>query len=288
MRTALVTTVRREHDELVDQVGGLSLGSTVPDFHVVIALADRAVTQGRLPITSDRWETLVDGLPTVKQQLPTARALDLGATTAIHAGAELLIFLEAAAIPGPHLIERTIERVGQGGHRHPVLWYPEIARLHPPGPGGYELANLAARVRVRSQPLLPGVEEVFAQGSAFVSPCFAMTSTDYSVVGGLSTDYVSGKGHDTDLATAVLDAGGNVVRISGATAYVRHQPTAVPDKVQLASVATNANLYYQRWGRWPEVRWLAEMVDAGLVRLDEDGTCVVTGAPAEVMAAERP
>lgn len=289
MRTALVTTVRREHDELVDQVGGISLGSVVPDFHVVIALADRAVTQGRLPITSDRWQTLIDGLPTVKQQLPTARALHLGATTATEAGADLLIFMETTVIPGPLLVERMIERVRQGGHPHPTLWYAEHARLHPPGPGGYELANLAEHVRVRPRPLPPGIEEVFAEGRSFTSPCLAITSDDYAAVGGLVTDYVSGMGHDTDLATAVLAAGGDVVRVTGATAYSRHQPTTVADKVQLASVATNATLYHQRWSRWPEVRWLTELVEADLVALEEDGTCVVrTGAAAEVMAAERP
>lgn len=284
MRTALITTVRREHDELLDQVGGISLGAVVPDFHVVIALADRAVTQGRLPITSDRWETLIDGLPTVKQQLPTARALQLGVTTALEAGAELLIFIEPTSIPDQHLVERFEERVQLGGHPRPVLWYAEVGRLQPPGPGGYELAKLSERVRSQSQLLPPGVEEVYAQGAAFTSPCFAMTREDYATAGGLCTDYVSGLGHDTDLATAVIGAGGDVVRVTGATAYQRHQPTTLPDKVSLASAATNATLYHQRWGAWPEVRWLTELVEAGLVRLQEDGTCVVVSGAAELMA----
>lgn len=286
MKTALITTVRREHDELLDQVGGISLGAAVPDFHVVIALADRAVTQGRLPITSDRWETLVDGLPTVKQQLPTARALHLGATTARDAGAELLIFLEATSIPDQHLVGRFVERVQRGGHPRPVLWYAETGRLPPPGPGGYELARLSEHVRTHSPLLPPGVEEVYAQGASFTNPCFAMTSKDYAAAGGLCTDYVSGLGHDTDLATAVIDAGGDVVRVTGATAYQRHQATTSPDKVTLASAATNATLYHQRWGRWPDVRWLTELVDAGMVRLHEDGTCVAVSGAAQLMAAK--
>ena len=288
MRTALITTVRREHDELLDQVGGISLGAVVPDFHVVIALADRAVTQGRLPITSDRWETLIDGLPTVKQQLPTARALHLGVSTALDAGAELLIFIEPTSIPDQRLVERFAERAQLGGHPRPVLWYAETGRLRPPGPGGYELARLSELVRTRSQLLPPGVEEVYAQGASFTSPCFAMTSEDYAAAGGLCIDYVSGLGHDTDLATAVIGAGGEVVRVTGATAYQRHQPTTLPDKVSLASAATNATLYHQRWGRWPDVRWLTELVDAGAVRLDDAGTCVVVRGAAELMAAERP
>lgn len=286
MKTALITTVRREHDELLDQVGGISLGAVVPDFHVVIALADRAVTQGRLPITSDRWETLIEGLPTVKAQLPTARALQLGVTTALEAGAELLIFIEPTSIPDQHLVERFEERVQLRGHPRPVLWYAETGRLHPPGPGGYELARLSEHVRAQSQLLPPGVEEVYAQGASFTSPCFAMTSEDYAAAGGLCTDYVSGLGHDTDLATAVIGAGGAVVRVTGATAYQRHQATTSPDKVTLASAATNATLYHQRWGRWPDVRWLAELAEAGLVRLHEDGTCAVVSGAAELMAAE--
>lgn len=280
---ALITTARRQHDALLDQVAAVSVGTRVPSYHVVVALSDATIAQRRLPLSSDRWETVVEAIPTVKRQLPTSRAMDLGARSAIDRGATMLLFLDVTCLAGPLLVERMGERMGDvptdGAPPGPVLWYPDTVALRPPTTGGYDLTNLPEQARTASRPVPPGAEELFTKDDAFVSGCFAMTSEHYRQVGGLAHDYVSGMAHETDLATRVHGHGGSIVRVTGATAYRRHEPTTDPDPVHLGSVATNAAAYHDRWGRWPDTPWLHEVVEAGLVELAPDGTAAV--APAE-------
>lgn len=273
-RTALVTTVRRQHDALLDQVSGFSLGADVPDLHVVVALADRTVTQGRLPITSDRWTTLIDGLPTVRQQLPTARALHLGIERAVEAGADLLVLLEVTCIPGPRFLQTLHEHLAEHADaRGPVLWAPTVQRLRPAPTEGYEFTRLEEWVRAARQqpsaPLDPELAGAPIDPDTFSSPCLVISAADLAAVGGLCPDYVGGMGHDTDLAAAVTDAGGAVRLVPGATAYRRHGTTGPPDEVHLACAMHDAQLFRGRWGRWPRAPWLTELVETGRISLEE-------------------
>lgn len=273
-RTALITTVRRQHDELLDQVSGFSLGADVPDLHVVVALADRTVTQGQLPITSDRWTTLIDGLPTVRQQLPTARALQLGIERAVEAGADLLVLLEVTCIPGPRFLQKLHEHLTEHAQApRPVLWAPTVARLRPAPTEGYEFTRLEEWVRAAPQqpsaPLDPDPAETPIDPDTFSSPCLAISTADLEAVGGLCPDYVGGMGHDTDLAAAVTEAGGAVRLVPGATAYRRHSATGPPDAPHLASAIHDAHLFRDRWGRWPRAPWLTDLVEAGRISLDQ-------------------
>lgn len=274
LRTALITTVRRQHDALLDQVSGFSLGADVPDQHVVVALADRTVSQGQLPITSDRWTTLIAGLPTVRAQLPTARGLQLGIEQAVEAGAELLVLLEVTCIPGPRFLTQLHEHLRTTEPAGPTLWAPSVQRLRPAPPEGYEFTRLEEWVKDAERhpvmPLRPELEDAEIDPDAFSSPCLAITTADLEEVGGLCPDYVGGMGHDTDLAAAVSDAGGAVRLVPEATAYRRHQSPEEPDKAHLASATTDAHLFRERWGRWPRAPWVTELTQAGLLTLEED------------------
>lgn len=271
--TALITTVRRQHDELLDQVSGFSLGADVPDFHVVVALADRTVSQGQLPITSDRWTTLISGLPTVRQQLPTARGLQLGIEQAVEAGAELLVLVDVTCIPGPRFLAQLHEHLEDAHHTGPTLWAPTVQRLGPPPPEGYEFTRLEEWVRSaprQPQPLRPELEDAAVDPDTFSSPCLAISTADLKAAGGLCPDYVGGMGHDTDLAAAVTQAGGAVRLVPSASAYRQHQDPATPDAVHVAAATTDAHLFRERWGRWPRAPWLTELTEAGLIDLEED------------------
>ena len=273
--TALITTVRRQHDELLDQVGGFSLGADVPEFHVVVALADRTVSQGQLPITSDRWTTLIAGLPTVRQQLPTARGLALGVEQAVEAGAELLVLVDVTCIPSPRFLAQLHEHIADTHTTGPTLWAPTVQRLVPAPPEGYEFTRLEEWVRSAPQPparpLRDELEVAVVDPDVFSCPCVAISTADLEAVGGLCPDYVGGMGHDTDLAAAVTHAGGAVRRVSAATAYRRHQDPATPEAAHLASATTDAHLFHERWDRWPRAPWLTELTEAGLVTLEDRG-----------------
>lgn len=283
-RTALITTVRRQHDALLDQVSGFSLGAEVPDLHVVVALADRTVSQGQLPITSDRWETVIAALPTVRQQLPTARGLELGIERAVQEGAELLILLDPACIPGPRFVELLHEHLASvPGTGRPTVWAPAVQRLRPPPPEGYEFTKLKEWV-VGAQPGVPALPPEWVDApldpDQFTSPCLAISAADLESVGGLCPEYVGGVGHDTDLAVAVAQAGGEVRLVAGPVAY--RQPEAdqhsdgesVEDveRVHLAAMTTNAGVFRQRWNRWPVASWWTGPLRAGLVTEDADDT----------------
>ncbi|USQ79976.1 hypothetical protein [Ornithinimicrobium faecis] len=289
LRTALITTVRRQHDEVLDQVSGFSLGAEVPEFHVVVALADRTVSQGQLPITSDRWTTLIAGLPTVRQQLPTARGLQLGVERAVEAGAELLVLIDVTCIPGPRFLEQLHDHLATADQEGPTpsgstpsgptpagptLWAPMVQRLRPAPPEGYEFTRLEEWVRAAERhpvlPLRPELGDAVVDPDQFSSPVLAISTADLESVGGLCPDYVGGLGHDTDLAAAVTDAGGSVRLVPGATAYRQHQDTDEPDEAHLASATTDAQLFRERWGRWPQAPWLTELTEAGLVTLPEE------------------
>ncbi|MCK0112957.1 hypothetical protein MWU75_12480 [Ornithinimicrobium sp. F0845] len=272
-RTALITTVRRQYDELVDQVSGFSLGVDVPDYHVVVGLADRAVTQGRLPITSDRWETLIAGLPTVKQQLPTAQALHLGIETAVEAGAELLVLVDVTCIPGPRFLEQVLDHLRQHPtDGTPTLWTSMVQRLPEAPPQGYEFTRLDewSQSEHHPGPLPPGLGDTPLDPDRFSSPVLIITAEDLASVGGLCPEYVGGLGHDSDLAAAVAAAGGQVRLVPGATAYRRHLPPEAPDALQVAVATRDAHLYRERWGRAPGAPWFTDLVEAGRIPPEVD------------------
>lgn len=268
-RTAFITTVRRQHDELLDQVSGFSLGAEVPDVHVVVGLADRAVSQGRLPITSDRWETRVSGLPTVKRELPTAQALHLGVEAATEAGAELLVLLDVTCIPGPTFLEQVLTHLRDNPQDGPTLWTPAVRRLREAPPYGYEFARLDEWVVAPEHhppvPLARKLGELPIDPDRFSSPALVISTDDLAAVGGLCPEYVGGLGHDSDLAAAVVAAGGEVRLVPGATAYRRHLETEEPDALHLSAATRNAHLYRDRWGRWPGAPWFTDLVDAGMI-----------------------
>lgn len=283
-RTALITTVRRQYDELVDQVSGFSLGAVVPDVHVVVGLADRAVTQGRLPVTSDRWETRLAGLPTVKQELPTGRALELGVETALEAGAELLVLVDVTCIPAPRWLEQVHEHLRERPADGPTLWTPVVQQLREAPATGYEFTRLDEWVRGAgpsagaptpghpAAPLAPQVRDVPLDPDTFSSPVLVITADDLAAVGGLCPEYVGGLGHDSDLAAAVADAGGQVRLVPGATAYRRdlQEHDGRPDALHVSVATRDAHLYRQRWGRWPGAPWFTDLVAAGRISLEAE------------------
>jgi len=272
-RTAFVTTVRRQHDELIDQVSGFSLGAEVPDVHVVVGLADRAVSQGRLPITSDRWQTEVVGLPTVKRELPTARGLQLGVETAVQAGADLLVLLDVTCIPGPQFLGHLLQHIREHPGNGPTLWTTAVQRLREAPPQGYEFARLEDWVvdpEHHPAPLPPQLGEVALDPDRFASPVLVISVEDLASVGGLCEEYVGGLGHDSDLAAAVAAAGGQVRLVPGATAYRRHRPAERPDALHLSVASRDALVYRDRWGRWPAAPWFADLVAAGLIPAEVD------------------
>ncbi|RIK14730.1 MAG: hypothetical protein DCC50_10330, partial [Acidobacteria bacterium] len=109
LRTGVITSAKGHHEQLLNQVDGLSVGSVPPMVHCVVSMGDRDLTRGRLPLGTDRWETLVRPVPSDRRALPLAAARNVGAEMAVEAGAKVLVFVAGHVIPGSRTLERFAE-----------------------------------------------------------------------------------------------------------------------------------------------------------------------------------
>lgn len=224
VRSAVVTAVNGEHDFLIGHIGGISLGSRPPDLHVIVAMADPALSRGKVPVASDRWRTVVRTVRTdLRRPLPVAAARNLAASTAIKAGAQMLIFLDVDLIPGPRLLQTVLQRAAEDRHQGPVLWCGEVRQLPPPDSGQdvRHLEQLAAKAP--NPPLLMSHHEqalTALPDRGHGVGGMAISASDFERVGGFTVgDSPEPRALDARLAAAVIREGGTVVHLGGAPAY---------------------------------------------------------------------
>lgn len=271
-RVAVLTIAHGRHDHLVAQVGGLSLGSRPPDLHVIASMDDPDLARRRVPVATDRWETVVQAVPTPRRGLPLAAARNTAAQLALDRGADVLIFLDVDCIPGPRLVQRYTEVAVAGDRPSPAVWCGDVGYLPPEPDTGYPLDRLdrLSRPHPGRPPLLPGTTAPETRFELFWSVSFAMRAEDFVASGGFCSDYVGYGGEDTDFAQVVRAAGGSLTWVGGATAYHQHHESHSPPVQHVAAVVRNANVFHGRWGWWPMEGWLAAFADLGLARRGHD------------------
>ena len=267
-------------DELLRQVDGLSVGSVPPSLHAVASMGDRDLTRGRLPLGTDRWTTVVCPVPSDRRALPLAAARNRVAREALDAGAEVLVFLDGDVIPGGRTLERYAEAVtgtapastGLERPDGPVVWAGPVLQLPPPPDPqvGYPLGHLHDYgLRTPGTPdLAPGELRPETRWDLFHAVAFAMSAGDFEATGGFCEDYTGHGLEDADFAHVVHSAGGGLVWVGGATAYL--QPRPEPDRAQEARIALrHAQVWRERWGAEPVHPWLQRLQGEGLLRLDD-------------------
>lgn len=278
---AVLTMTRAHHDHLLGQVDGLSVGTAPPHLHVVISMGDRDLTRGRLPLGTDRWRTIVKPVQTDRRALPYAAARNLAASLAVDEGADVLIFLDAAVIPGPRTLERYAEVVTQGAGEEtptaPVIWTGAVLDLPPlENPAvGYSLRRLheLARRAPGAPALSPGQIRVEHRWHLFSPASFAMSAADFAATGGFVDDY-AGRGLEAaDFATVVARAGGSMVWVGGAEAYRQPGEAPRPEEEVRAALA-HAKVWRERWGAEPGDPWLTRLVGEGHLARDAAGRFV--------------
>lgn len=274
---------RARHDQLLGQVDGLSVGSLPPDIHVVISMGDRDLTRGRLPLGTDRWRTVVRPVPTDRRALPFAAARNLAATLAIEEGADILVFLDGGAIPGPRTLERYAAAVTDGATSdkvaHPVVWSGPVMDLPPlENPAlGYPLRNLydLGRKSPGSPWLAPGQWQTETRWHRFSPSSFAMSADDFGRVGGFCTDYTGPGLEAVDFATVVAQHGGSLVWVGGTEVYRQPEERMSPDQ-EIKHALAHAQVWRDRWGAEPGSPWLTRLVGEGLLRRDRSGRIAAT------------
>ena len=298
MITAVITTVRGRHDHLRTQLAGIARTDPGPDEHFVVAMGDREVTGlvARCSPAARVLEIDVDA----PGDLPLATARNAGATAAIEAGAELLVFLDVDCIPGPALFDRYSRAAGDPQHRDAILCGP-VSYLPPrPGHGGdlhtsdlytydldpsdlytYDLDHLPAADPHPARPAPPAGEILVAEDRRlFWSLSFAVTTATWHRIGGFHPGYVGYGGEDTDFSEQAHAADVGMRWVGGAEAFHQHHPISSPPIEHLEAIVRNARLFHQRWGWWPMTGWLDAFAERGLVGYDANRGWQVT-APAE-------
>lgn len=221
-RVAILTTAHKQHTELLHQVEGIALGSMAPALHVLVAMADKTLGKSQLPVTSDRWETIVRTARTdTRRPLPVGAARNLAAATAMEEGCDVLVFLDAHLIPGPRLLEVAVQRATSARHVAPVLWCAEVRRLAASVGPGQPVHGLETRTDRRvNPPLLPvDYEGVVAKPAAVTPGVPVITAEGFAATTGFPIGDQDAGDIDAAFARVVQAAGGTLVRFGGGPAY---------------------------------------------------------------------
>jgi GT2 family glycosyltransferase len=237
-------------------------------MHVIVALDDLHVAD---IVADEGTQALVVDL-NVAEPLPVALGRNQGAVAALSRSAELLVFLDVDCIPDTGLIARYYDAANQPQYRDALLCGP-VTYLPPPGPGGYPLDDLRARVDPHpARPNPPDDEIVGTTDYAlFWSLSFAVSSTTWTKIGGFCERYRGYGGEDTDFAQCAAARGVSMQWVGGAHAFHQFHPTNDPPVEHVDDIVRNARIFHRRWGWWPMNGWLAGFEQAGLIERDSAG-----------------
>lgn len=270
MSIAVITIVRGRHHHLALQHAGLERSSTAPDVHIVVAMDDPSLVA---PGSEAEWDQKVVHVPAVGGRLPLARARNVGARAAIHAGATTLVFLDVDCIPSPTLIGSYAAWASREPTQGDLLCGP-VTYLTPPPPTGYNLDLLPELVSphlARPCPAPGAVERSTENYELFWSLSFALTAATWSLIGGFDEAYVGYGGEDTDFARRAEATGTALAWIGDAHAFHQHHPVSSPPVEHVGDIVRNASVFYERWGEWPMRGWLDAFEARGLVGRSESG-----------------
>ncbi|MCK0113618.1 galactosyltransferase-related protein [Ornithinimicrobium sp. F0845] len=279
-RTAVVTIAHGRHEHLAGLLWGLRGQVRAPAVFVAVAMDDPEVASVVDRCRPPEAQVLVPSLPSTPEGLPLAAARNTGASAAIAAGADLLVFLDVDCIPSPGLVRQYAEVLAPADPtpRHtgdrPTVAAGEVAYLPAVGhPRDYRGADLAAMARPHpARPRLAPDEVRPADDlRLFWSLSFALRADDWEALGGFDEGYVGYGAEDTDFGQRLGAAHGRLLWVGGATAYHQHHPSPSPPLQHLASIVDNANRFQRRWGWFPMEGWLEQFQELGLAEQDPRG-----------------
>ncbi|MGS0684425.1 glycosyltransferase family 2 protein [Nakamurella sp. GG22] len=270
MTTAVITIVSGRHDHLRNQQRGLRSGTVLPEHYVVVAMHDPKALQLTLhgPLAGSGCAIHLVGLP-VGQGLPLAAARNAGATAALAAGADILIFLDVDCVPSPSLVESYAEAARS--EAAPALHCGVVRYLGPEiDAGDVDSVALAGRPHPARPTLKAGESIDSLDWPLFWSLSFAVSKVTWRRLGGFREDYQGYGAEDTDFGYHAFLAGVNIRWLGGADAFHQYHETQDPPVQHLRDIVTNATIFHARWGFWPMAGWLSAFRELGLVEYDDN------------------
>ncbi|WP_199906907.1 glycosyltransferase family 2 protein [Aeromicrobium chenweiae] len=268
---AVITIVHGRHDHLALQQAGLHRSTHRPDLHVVVAMDDLALEEDLDPVP---WPRRIVHLARSGRHLPLARARNIGAQTAIAAGATTLVFLDVDCVPAEPLLAAYAAAATHAVTCRDLLCGP-VTYLPPPPAGGYDLTDLDSLAEphaARPAPPAGTVERTRHGYELFWSLSFALSHEAWYDIGGFDEAYVGYGGEDTDFARRAEGLGTALTWVGDARAFHQHHPVSTPPVEHVEDVVRNATLFHERWGEWPMTGWLTAFEERGLVRRRADGS----------------
>lgn len=269
MKTALITIASGRHEHLKGQWRGVSAGAELPHDYIIVAIADPTIADIMTTEPAQAPVPRIVELPTTSMGLPLARARNLGATTALAAGAEVLMFLDVDCIPSPHLLQ-CYHQAARNAENY-LLCGP-VAYLPPKPSTGYptnRLSELAPPHTARPAP--PDGHTVDTDDhTLFWSLSFAVTAQTWQKIGGFSEAYLGYGGEDTDFGQRARQAGISLRWVGGATAFHQHHPVSDPPTEHLHDILRNATIFHRTWGWWPMTGWLTEFERLQLIEFNPE------------------
>jgi N-acetylglucosaminyl-diphospho-decaprenol L-rhamnosyltransferase len=262
-RTAVVTIARGRHDHLAAQHRTLARGTALPDRYLVVAMGDDAIVEERVGELT-REVVRIDLGP--RGALPLAAARNLGVTTVLDGGADVVVLLDVDCLAGADLVASYADVVTARPDR---IWSGPVTYLPPPPPAGYptDPADLAAWDDPHPARPCPAPGELLesADPDLFWSLSFAVDRHAWSRVGGFCEDYTGYGGEDTDLGRSALAVGVGLGWVGSSRAFHQHHPVSSPPVEHLDDILRNGRLFHERWGEWPMRGWLEEFERRGLI-----------------------
>lgn len=277
-RVAVVTIVRGRHAHLAGQVRGLLGQTRAPDSYVVVAIDDPAAHEAVREAVPAGWDVHTPVAHLRDGRMPLSAARNLGAATAIAAGAEHLVFLDVDCVPSPSLVQRYSQVLADApaGVGPRVICGDVAYEPAPPAPGAS--GDAPPRHHPARPAMAPGEVRTIDDVSLFWSLSFAVTAQDITAVGGFDEDYVGYGAEDTDFGQRLARSGGRLLFVGGAAAVHQYHPTAIPPVQHVDDIVANANVFAGKWGWWPMLTWLEQFRDLDLVRQAPDGRWEALGA----------
>ncbi|MCD4534530.1 hypothetical protein LRP67_10585 [Nocardioides sp. cx-169] len=133
---AVVTVAAGDHPGLELHHKALSICRRPPDQHVVVAVDAHDLISWQPP---RGVASRVVPLSPAPEGVPYAAAMNAGGGVALAAGADVLVFLDLACVPGEEMVA-AYERAACQDPAH--LWTGPASRLGPPPDAGYDLCRL--------------------------------------------------------------------------------------------------------------------------------------------------
>lgn len=259
MRIGIVTTAHGRHHHLRLQEVSLRGSDVAPDVRVVVAMDDPD-----LGAVVDAGTSVVT-CPPGTTGLPLARARNLGARTALDAGAGLLVFLDVDCLVAPDALGRYRWAAAEPATADDLLTGP-TGYLPEPGPTGYDLAALPPARFHAARPAPPaGTVVRDVDRTLFWSLSFAVTAATWARVGGFDEAYEGYGGEDTDFALRASRAGVGLTFVGGALTWHQWHPVSSPPAEHLDDLLRNGSVFAERWGWWPMQGWFEQLETLGLV-----------------------